>query len=81
MFERRVAFAVTVLLGVIAVSATSIRAGWELGLSGASNNWYYGRYTQMGNNGFFGPYDVDNSATTNYASLNAWVEILLILTT
>ena len=44
---------------------------WELKLTG-SMNWYYEFYNQMGSQGFFGPYNVDNGVGTATANLNFW---------
>lgn len=51
----------------------SARAEWDFTLSGAKPAFYYGHYTQLGQNGFFGPYDVDLSLTGDFAPLNGWV--------
>ncbi len=44
---------------------------WEFELTGVFN-WYHEWYSQQGARGFFGPYNVDNGATTRAANLNFW---------
>jgi len=41
-------------------------------VSGKST-WIYAYYGQTGSNGFFGPYNIDNSLSGNFAGLNGWV--------
>ena len=73
MFMGRIAFIAAVLAGVIAMLSTPAHPSWDFSLAGANNSWYYGHYTQMGGNGFFGPYDVDATAGAPFAALNGWV--------
>jgi len=44
---------------------------WELQLTGTMS-WTYEYYYQMGSQGFFGPYNVDNGVGTTTANLNFW---------
>ena len=44
---------------------------WEFSMKG-SFNWYHEWYSQMGPNGFFGQYNVDNGYQTKVANLNFW---------
>ncbi len=44
---------------------------WEFSMKG-SFNWYHEWYNQMGANGFFGKYNVDNGTNTRVANLNFW---------
>ncbi len=45
--------------------------GWEFQMTG-SMNWYYEFYNQMGSQGVFGPYNVDNGAGPATGNLNYW---------
>lgn len=61
-------FAIT----LVVVSDASAWFSFDFGE--AKNQWGYVHYGQMGRNGFFGPYDVDNSTTPGaYANLNSWI--------
>jgi hypothetical protein len=44
---------------------------WEFSMKG-SFNWYHEWYSQMGSNGFFGQYNIDNGNNTRVANLNFW---------
>jgi hypothetical protein len=61
------------LLGIVSFTCEQALADWDFTLSGANPLFYYGQYMQLGQRGFFGSYDVDNSATGNFAPLNSWV--------
>ncbi|MBI5571069.1 MAG: hypothetical protein HY914_14085 [Desulfomonile tiedjei] len=53
-------------------SADAMTLSFEIGQ--AKSQWGYLQYGQQGRNGFFGPYDLDNSVTASlYATLNSWV--------
>ena len=69
---RRIKLVVAVLMcmAFIPVMAGPSLA-WELQLTG-SMNWYYEFYNQMGSQGFFGPYNVDNGVGTATGNLNYW---------
>ena len=71
---RRIKLVVAVLMcmAFIPVMAGPSSA-WELKLTG-SMNWYYEFYNQMGSQGFFGPYNVDNGFIPSTANLNFWWE-------
>ena len=71
---RRIKLVVAVLMcmAFIPVMAGPSLA-WELKLTG-SMNWYYEYYNQMGSQGFFGPYNVDNGVGTSTGNLNFWWE-------
>jgi hypothetical protein len=45
----------------------------DFDLSGANPAFMYGQYGQLGHNGFFGAYDVDRSASGDFAPLNGWL--------
>ncbi len=64
--------AVLLCIAFIPVMAGPSRA-WEFKLTG-SLNWYYEYYNQLGSQGFFGPYNVDNGAGTTTGNLNFWWE-------
>jgi hypothetical protein len=52
--------------------ASGLTLSFEIGQ--AKGQWGYVQYGQKGRNGFFGPYDVDNSGSFSlYANLNSWV--------
>lgn len=58
------------LMSVLSANAWTI--SFEFG--DAKNQWGYMQYGQMGRNGFFGPYDVDNSTVPGlYGNLNSWL--------
>jgi len=60
------------VLGVILFGAlTAPVSAWEFGVTG-STYWTYEFYHQMGNQGFFGPYNIDNDGVTSTANLNFW---------
>ncbi len=62
-----VGLALLVLVPVLAAPAL----GWEFEMTG-SMNWAYEYYSQQGQNGFFGRYNVDNGNTPTTANLNYW---------
>ena len=72
MKRMKSVFAVFMCVAFILVMAGPSLA-WELKLTG-SLNWYYEYYNQMGSQGFFGPYNVDNGVGTTTANLNFWWE-------
>lgn len=69
----RWSLSVVAMAALVFSGAISAHAEWGFSLGTAQNAFLYGYYGQMGNNGFFGRYDVDNSATGDFAPLNAWV--------
>ena len=46
---------------LVAFGTASLVSAWELRLNGALE-YKYEYYSQLGKNGFFGPYDISNSA-------------------
>jgi hypothetical protein len=49
-------------------------AQWSFDFAGAKNDFVYGRYGQLGHNGFFGVYDVDASSLGGrFAPVNGWI--------
>ncbi len=60
------------VLGLSILMLTAPASAWEFSMKG-SYVWQYGYRSQMGNGGFFGPYDVDNSAGSNLHAVNAWL--------
>lgn len=70
MRTKRLAFIAAGCLAWIALLG-SPSLGWEFGMTG-SMNWYTEYYTQAGDKGFFGPYNVDNGFLTTTANLNYW---------
>ena len=44
---------------------------WEFSLKG-NFNWYHEWYSQLGSNGFFGPYNIDRGNATRVGNLNFW---------
>ena len=62
-------FAFWCLVSVTVPISSSL--AWEFGMTG-SMNWRYAYITQLGHQGFFGPYNVDNGAGTTTANLNFW---------
>jgi hypothetical protein len=72
--KRRCHLLVALLAVIVATALPALtRADWDFTLSGGQGAWSYGQYIQLGQNGFFGPYDVDLSASGNFAVLNGWV--------
>jgi hypothetical protein len=62
-----------ILLVVMSLSAHNNANAWELTMEGGFT-WEYKLYSQLGSNGFFGPYNVDNAAVVgDAASLNGWL--------
>lgn len=73
MSKNRLLLVVTIAIQCLALNVTQPQA-WEFSLSG-SLMWTYETYSQQGRAGFFGPYDVDasaTSATNGAANLNLW---------
>ena len=70
---RRMKLALVVLMCMAFIPLSAPSFGWEFKLTG-SMNWYYEFYNQMGSQGFFGPYNIDNGAGTKTANLNFWWE-------
>ncbi len=61
------------VLAVIVFSLVlSNASAWELQMEGWVN-WYSVRFSQLGHQGFFGPYNIDNGLGTTTANLNFWV--------
>ncbi len=71
MFRNKVWLCGAVLGLSILLLATPAPA-WEFIMKG-SYVWNYGYRSQMGDEGFFGPYDVDFSTTRNLNAVNAWL--------
>jgi hypothetical protein len=61
------------LLSIPSFTCEQAFAEWDFTLSGGSASWYYGQYVQLGDRGFFGKYNIDASATGDFAPLNSWV--------
>ncbi len=53
--------------------SSAVSQNWTIG-TGGKNRWFYGQYSQLGSNGFFGPYNVDVVAG-DFASLNGWMGV------
>jgi hypothetical protein len=70
MRGTRCLFSAALLAACICFSVLSAQA-WEFELAG-SFNWTYEFYSQSGNKGFFGPYNVDNGGGTLAGNLNFW---------
>jgi hypothetical protein len=69
---RRIIFLVSVVVSILCLPFLALPSlAWEFELTGAFN-WYHEFYSQQGARGFFGPYNVDNGATTRAANLNFW---------
>ncbi|MGO9121926.1 MAG: hypothetical protein ACLQPD_30485 [Desulfomonilaceae bacterium] len=71
MVRSRVAL-ISALAILILLLGKGVSIGWEFRLSG-NCAFIFSHYSQLGSNGFFGPYDVDLSATGDYASNNGWL--------
>lgn len=63
-----------VILNIVGFGTFAIGQNWTVGADG-KGRWAYGQYSQTGSNGFFGPYNVDASASGNFASLNGWMGV------
>ena len=63
-------FGVVLSLGILLLAMPA--TAWEFTMKG-SYVWQYGYRSQMGNEGFFGPYDVDFSTARNLHAVNAWL--------
>jgi hypothetical protein len=63
-----------VLLNLTWSAGEAIGQNWTIGTDG-KGRWTYGQYSQLGANGFFGPYNVDRSAAGNFAPLNGWMGV------
>ncbi len=62
-----------VLLPLLLMCASTASA-WELTLKSGTYSFNYSFASQSGGNGFFGPYNVDNSSTGgNFGPLNGWL--------
>lgn len=59
------------LVFVMFLSFSSSVSAWDLQLEGWVN-WYNMRFSQLGHNGFFGPYNTDRGVGTATANLNFW---------
>jgi hypothetical protein len=71
---RRAKLFLTAIVCLLFVALTTAPSpAWELKLTG-SLNWYYEYFNQMGSQGFFGPYNIDNGAGTATGNLNFWWE-------
>ena len=68
---KRKLFMPILALGLILCFMVPGANAWEFSMDGIFT-WQYTKAGQLGSNGFFGKYDVDNSATRQYASLNGW---------
>lgn len=68
---RLVLFISALMLSLGFAWLPSAAFGWEFKMEG-SMRWTYEWYQQRGNNGFFGPYNVDRGAGTTTANLNFW---------
>ncbi len=69
---RRIRFLVSlVVLGVLVAYFPPSARGWEFNM-GVSFNWADEWNSQTGNQGFFGPYNIDNGVGTRAANLNFW---------
>jgi hypothetical protein len=60
------------VLGLSVLMLATPASAWEFKMTG-SYVWQYGYRSQLGNGGFFGPYDVDNQAAPNLQAVNAWL--------
>lgn len=69
--NRKRGFAQAGLALILIIAMSSPSYAWEFSLKG-SFNWYHEWYSQMGSNGFFGQYNIDNGNTTRVANLNFW---------
>ena len=71
MRRGRLFFSV-IMCATFVLLAAAPSPAWELQLTG-SMNWDYEYYYQLGSQGFFGPYNVDNGAGTATGNLNYWL--------
>jgi hypothetical protein len=60
------------VLGLSMLLLVTPASAWEFSMKG-SYVWNYGYRSQMGDEGFFGPYDVDFSTGRNLHAVNAWL--------
>lgn len=63
-----------IILGLILLMQSNVCA-WEFSLSG-NFTWEYYQFSQLGSNGFFGPFDQDSSSvgnTVRLAARNGWL--------
>ncbi len=63
-----------VYIGIATLMLVAFRGpadAWEFSMKGTFN-WYHEWVNQMGSNGFFGQYNVDNGSGTRVANLNMW---------
>ncbi len=56
---------------IVFLSFSSPVSAWEFQMEGQVN-WYSVRFSQLGHNGFFGPYNIDRGAGTTTGNLNFW---------
>ncbi|MBI4962049.1 MAG: hypothetical protein HY913_02115 [Desulfomonile tiedjei] len=63
------------LLAATLLLPGAVRGGlWETRFSHKADTFLdYNYASQLGDNGFFGPFNIDNSATGNFAPLNGWL--------
>jgi hypothetical protein len=69
---KKSVFLVVSLLCVVLMSRP-VYAIADFNLGGTDQKFLYSSYWQKGAHGFFGQYDVDNSSTSNFSSMNGWV--------
>ncbi|MFC1834078.1 hypothetical protein ACFL2Q_05005 [Thermodesulfobacteriota bacterium] len=62
-----------VLAGLSIWGAGTCYGNFSFDFAAASNDFFFGYYGQSGSRGFFGEYNVDVSASGDYAPLNGWL--------
>ncbi|MFH0824552.1 MAG: hypothetical protein V2B18_17500 [Pseudomonadota bacterium] len=68
---RILVFAAVVAAGVVSLTGP-VHAQIDFTIGQSTGTFFYGYYGQAGPRGFFGPYDVDASASQDFAPLNIW---------
>jgi hypothetical protein len=63
-----------IILNLASLCTFATGQNWTVGTDG-KGRWFYGQYSQLGSRGFFGPYNVDLSATGDFASINGWMGV------
>ncbi len=73
MVFRQTARTLVVALGICLIIGASVSSAWEFSMAG-DWNWEYKLYSQMGDNGFFGKFNISNATTLgDGASYNGWL--------
>ncbi len=68
---RKWGYVYTGIVAILMLAFSGAANAWEFSMKG-NFNWDHEWYNQMGSNGFFGKYNIDNGTNTRVANLNFW---------